>query len=84
MSRPTTETLGPRFVADELVKAEEHLVNAQRATQDQSVARSIDFARRELAPAVKRARMILKDVALRTARQLDLSDPTQEVTDGNT
>jgi hypothetical protein len=82
VNNPTPETLGPRFVSRELVKAEEHLVAAQKATEDSSVARSIDFARRELAPAVKRARLILQDVALRTAKQPDLLDPTQEVDDG--
>lgn len=76
--RPDAETVGPRFVADELVRAEERLVAAQRATEDRAVADAIERARRELKPATSRARALLKDAALRTAAQLSL-DPTQEV-----
>lgn len=82
MTRPTAETLGPRFVSSELVRAEEALVGAQRATEDRAVADAIAKARKELAPAVKRARLILEDVALRTAKQPGMFDPTQEVDDG--
>ncbi len=85
--RPNADTIGPRFVCNELVKAEGALVNAQTATEDRSVADSIERARKEIAPAVKRARLILEDVDLRTAPQADLLDssaPTQGEEDGTT
>jgi hypothetical protein len=78
VSQPNADTIGPRFVARELVKAEELLANAQKATGDRTVADQIGRTRRELAPALARARAILKDADLRTALQTSLLDPTQE------
>lgn len=82
MSRPTSDTIGPRFVSTQLLRALEQLVAAQRATEDRSIADAIERARKELEPAARRARLVLEDVALRTATQPDLLNPTQEVDGG--
>lgn len=70
--RPNPETLVPRAVARWLLEAEGALVKAQKATDDRATGDAIDRARKELGPARKRAELVLKDVALKTARQTDL------------
>lgn len=77
-ARPSPETIGPRFVYDSLVRAEEALVAAHKATGDKLVAESIDKARRELRAATSRASAVLKHVATVTAEQAALFEPTQE------
>lgn len=66
------EVLGPMFVARELVKAESALTSAQRVTEDRIVADGCAKARREIAPAVKRARLLLE--AAGGTDQMDLED----------
>lgn len=82
MTRPSSETLAARFVSSELVKAEAALVAAQRATEDRAVADAIERVRKDLTPAVKRARLILEDIGLRTAKQTSLLDQPEEVDRG--
>ncbi|MGE0347393.1 MAG: hypothetical protein AB7N73_14925 [Gemmatimonadales bacterium] len=80
MSRPTEETIGPRYVARSLERAEEALVAAQKATEDRAIADELERIRRKLGPVLKRARLVLKDADLRSATQPDFLDPTQGVT----
>lgn len=76
--RPSAETLVPRFVHDSLIRAEEALVAAQRATEDKLVADTIERARKDVRAATSRASAVLKHVATVTAEQAALFDPTQE------
>lgn len=76
------QRLYARQVHRDLQHAEGRLCNALQATTDDTVARSIDEARKALKPALRRAALTVKDIDLRAAGQHDLGlaagAPTRE------
>lgn len=66
------ETIEPAAVDRWLIEAEERLRNAETLTKDHAVRDAVRSARKELEPALRRARQILDDERLRHARQQEL------------
>jgi hypothetical protein len=79
---PDVRRLHARQVNRDLQNAEGRLCNALQETTDDAVARSIEAARKALKPALRRAKLAVKDADLRAAEQLDLGPdagvPTRE------
>lgn len=66
------EALGPLFVARQLDAAEAALTQAQKVTDDRSIADACAAARREISGSVKRSRLVLE--AAGGAQQMNLED----------
>ena len=78
---PDVQLLHARQVKRDLDEAEGRLCNALQGTGDDTVARSIEAARKALKPALRRAKLAVKDADLRAAEQPDLGlsgAPTRE------
>lgn len=78
MNRPNADTIEPAAVDRWLLEANERLRNAEVAATDRSIRDAIRRARKELEPAVARARQILEDARLRGATQQELLPKEEE------
>jgi len=72
MTRPNPDTLNLFTVDRWLVDANTVLRSAELAAEDRATRDAIRRARKELEPALHRARLALDDARLRGAIQLDL------------
>ena len=80
MKRPSPDTMEPAAVDRLLLEANERLRNADAVATDRTVRDAIRRARKELEPAVARARTILEDAKLRgaTQQELPMDQPKEE------
>ena len=69
---PTTETIEPLAVLRWVKEADTLLGQASVLTKDLTIADALKKARKELGPAVRRARLILDDEQLKVAKQQSL------------
>lgn len=83
MMTPEAKHLHARQTNRDLQTAEARLCNALATTGDDTVARSIDQARKALKPALRRAEAIVKDIDLKAAEQtaldIDGGQPTRGI-----
>lgn len=69
---PTTETIEPLAVLRWVTEADTLLGQAAVLTKDLTIEDALKKARKELGPAVRRARLILDDRRLKVAKQPSL------------